>query len=305
MTPEVALLVIAGAAAGGLINGLAGFGTALFALGFFLNVMPPVQAVAVVVVLSALTGLQGLWVVRHAIGRNKRRLARFLLPGIAGIPLGVLALSFLDARSLKLVIAGFLILYGGYFSLRTRLPRFERPTPVLDMLVGLSGGILGGAASLSGALPMMWCALRPWPKAETRAVLQPFNVTVLALTTAALALKGAYTRETLTLHRPRAAGLGARRAGRDRHLPPSARRRLPPPAHRDDAGLGGRAAGTRAALTPLHQSITTLPESPEIIAANPASKSSIPIRWVISPLRSSPDCTSAVILYQVSNISRP
>ena len=65
------------------------------------------------------------------------------------------------------------------------------------MIVGFSGGVLGGAASLSGALPMMWCALRPWPKAETRAVLQPFNVTVLALTAAALAVKGAYTRETL------------------------------------------------------------------------------------------------------------
>jgi uncharacterized membrane protein YfcA len=167
MTPETALYVAAGALAGGLINGMAGFGTALFALGFFLNVMPPVQAVAVVVVLSVFTGVQGLWVVRHAIGANKRRLARFL------------------------------ILYGGYFSLRAQLPRFERPTPIWDMIVGFSGGVLGGAASLSGALPMMWCALRPWAKSETRAVLQPFNVTVLTLTAAALALKGAYTRETL------------------------------------------------------------------------------------------------------------
>ena len=198
MTPEVALYVIAGAAAGGLINGLAGFGTALFALGFFLNVMPPVQAVAVVVVLSALTGLQGVWIVRHAIGANKRRLARFLLPALVGIPLGVLVLSVIEARSLKLVIAVFLLLYGGYFSLRTRLPRFEKPTPVWDMLVGFLGGVLGGAASLSGALPMMWCALRPWPRHETRAVLQPFNVVVLALTALMLALKGTYTRDTLT-----------------------------------------------------------------------------------------------------------
>ena len=30
-----AFFIIAGAAAGGFINGLAGFGTALFALGFF------------------------------------------------------------------------------------------------------------------------------------------------------------------------------------------------------------------------------------------------------------------------------
>lgn len=197
MTPEIVAYVIAGSMAGGLINGLAGFGTALFALGFFLIVMPPLQAVAIVVVLSVVTGLQGLWVVRRAITAQPARLARFLLPALVGIPLGVALLGMIEARTLKLVIAGMLLLYGGYFSMRARLPRFERPTPVLDILVGFAGGILGGAAALSGALPMMWCALRPWPKHETRAVLQPFNVAVLAVTTVLLALKGAYTRETL------------------------------------------------------------------------------------------------------------
>lgn len=197
MTPDVMFYVAAGAAAGGLINGLAGFGTALFALGFLLTVMPPVQAVAVVVMISVISGMQGLWVVRHAIGQNPRRLARFVGPSLVGIPLGVLTLSVLDAGTLKLVIAVFLLLYGGYFSLRGVLPKFERPTPYLDMVVGFLGGILGGAASLSGALPMMWCALRPWPKAETRAVLQPFNFVVLGLTAGLLALRGAYTRETL------------------------------------------------------------------------------------------------------------
>lgn len=197
MTPEVVFYIIAGAAAGGFINGMAGFGTALFALGFFLSVLPPLQAVAMLVVLSVVTGLQGVWVVRRAIAENPRRLARFLVPGLLGIPLGVVILSVIDAGALKIVVAAMLLLYGGYFTLRARLPRLERPTPIWDMLVGFLGGVLGGAASLSGALPMMWCALRPWPKHETRAVLQPFNVVVLAVTTALLALKGAYTRETL------------------------------------------------------------------------------------------------------------
>jgi hypothetical protein len=39
--------------------------------------------------------------------------------------------------------------------------------------------------------------MRPWPKEETRAVLQPFNVLVLALAAATYAWTGAYTRETL------------------------------------------------------------------------------------------------------------
>ncbi|NNU80975.1 sulfite exporter TauE/SafE family protein [Halovulum dunhuangense] len=197
MTADVFLYLAAGTLAGGFINGLAGFGTALFALGFFLNVMSPVQAVAIIVVLSALSGLQGVWLVRHTIRAQSARLLRFLLPAIVAIPLGVWALALVDAQTLKLVTGGFLLLYGGYFSLRSALPKFERATPVADGAIGFAGGFLGGAAGLSGALPTMWCSLRPWPKAETRAVLQPFNVVILGLTGVMLAWQGAYDRQTV------------------------------------------------------------------------------------------------------------
>lgn len=192
------LFILAGAAAGGFINGLAGFGTALFALGFFLSVLPPTQAVALVLVLSVITGLQGVWVVRSAILDNPRRLMRFLLPALAGIPFGVLCLRFVDVTVMKLVIASFLLIYGGFFMARSTLPKLDRPTPLADMSVGFLGGFLGGLASLSGALPTMWCAMRAWPKAETRAVLQPFNVCVLGLSAALLATRGAYTSQTLS-----------------------------------------------------------------------------------------------------------
>ena len=192
-------LFVIGAAAGGFINGLAGFGTALFALGLWLQFMEPTQAVAIVVVLSVATGLQGLWIVRRAISEQRARLARFLLPALLGIPMGVAALPYLAPSPVRLVIGAFLILYGGFFTLRRNLPRFTRSTPVADGAVGFLGGFLGGAVSLSGALPTMWCAMRPWPKAETRAVLQPFNVVVLALTALLLAARGAYDAETLWL----------------------------------------------------------------------------------------------------------
>lgn len=191
------VFVLAGAAAGGFINGLAGFGTALFSLGFFLTVLPPIEAVALVLLLSALTGLQGLWVVRAAILNNPRRLLRFLLPAVVGIPIGVACLRFVDVSLLKLVVAGFLLIYGGFFMARSTLPKFERPTPVIDATVGFFGGVLGGLAALSGALPTMWCSMRAWPKAETRAVLQPFNVCVLGLSAGLLAFRGAYTSQTL------------------------------------------------------------------------------------------------------------
>lgn len=199
MDQQFIILFAMGAAAGGFINGLAGFGTALFTLGFFLQIMPPAQAVAIVLIMSSVTGVQGLWTVRYAMLDKPKRLARFLVPALFGIPVGVAALSILDPKIIKLVIAAILILYGGFFSLRRSLPKLERPTPIIDSIVGFAAGILGGAASLSGALPTMWCSMRPWTKSEARAVFQPFNVVVLTLTAVLFAFKGIYTRDTLIL----------------------------------------------------------------------------------------------------------
>lgn len=192
MTSDL-LLIAAGAVAGGFVNGLAGFGTALFSLGFFLTVLAPPQAVGLVLVMSVVTSLSGLWEVRRAILDNPRRLIRFLVPAVLGIPLGVSTLVFVNPELLKLLTAGFLVLYGAFFLLRRSLPRFERPTPVGDVVIGFGGGVLGGLAGLSGALPAMWCALRPWPRHETRAVLQPYNFAVLLISATMLAFRGVYT----------------------------------------------------------------------------------------------------------------
>lgn len=192
MTAEFIILLALGAAAGGFINGLAGTGTALFGLGFYLLVLEPVTAVAIVALMSVLAGLQGLWVVREAIRAQPMRMLRFVVPGLIGVPLGIVLLQAIDAHTLRVAIAILLIVYGAYFSFRTVLPSFDRRTPWLDSSIGFIGGVLGGAASVSGAIPAMWLSLRPWPKAETRAVLQPFNVAILTTTVVLLFLRGAY-----------------------------------------------------------------------------------------------------------------
>lgn len=192
-------LLVLGAAAGGFVNGLAGFGTALFALGFWLQFLPPAQAVAIAVMVSTVTGLQGVLIVRRDIRENSSRLAIFVCPALPGVLVGAAALSFVEPGFLKFLVAAFMLLYGGFFILRRNLPRIDRSTPLIDAIVGFLGGILGGAASLSGVLPTMWCAMRAWPKSETRAVLQPFNVIVLGVTAAVFFITGAYDAEVLTL----------------------------------------------------------------------------------------------------------
>ncbi|WP_438997379.1 sulfite exporter TauE/SafE family protein [Candidatus Puniceispirillum sp.] len=192
------LFLALGAACGGFVNGLAGFGTAIFALGFWLHIMPPMQAVAITLAVSITTGAQGVWVVRKAIRANPRRLLWFLLPGICGVPIGVASLSYLDASILKLVIGMISIVYGLFFLAQRSLPRVTRSMPAADALIGFISGIFGGAASLSGALMMMWNAVRDWQKAEIRAVLQPFNFVVLSCGTAMMAMNGAYDIQTLS-----------------------------------------------------------------------------------------------------------
>ena len=198
MSLELVFVIVLGAAAGGFISGLAGFGTALLSLGIWLQVMPPWQAVAIIAAMSVVSGVQSLWLIRRELTGGKQRLPRFLLPALVGIPIGTAVLELISAHVLKSVIAGFMILYGAFFAFRRSLPHLSRPIPTADALIGFSGGVLGGAASLSGALPTMWCAMQPWTKGETSAVLRPYNVVILTIATAIFAWQGYYTLETLS-----------------------------------------------------------------------------------------------------------
>jgi len=197
MSAEFVFYLVLGAFAGGFVNGLAGTGTALFALGLYLVVLDPIRAVAIVAFMSVLVGLQGLWIVRSAIMAQPKRLLRFVVPGLLGVPVGLALLDTVDARTLRIAVAALLIVYGFYFGFRTSLPAFSRRTPWIDSAVGFVGGLLGGAAAVSGAIPQIWLSIRPWTKSETRAVLQPFNVAILSTTISLLFLQGAYDRTAL------------------------------------------------------------------------------------------------------------
>lgn len=195
----ILLPLLAGAVAAGFINGLAGFGPALMALAIWLQVMPPQQAVPMVAILAIVTGLQGLWLVRRDLTRQPVRAARFLLPALIGVPIGTVLLLVVTENVIRLSIAFVMLAYGGFFALSRNMPRIREKTPVIDIFVGFIGGVMGGAASLSGVFPTMWCALRSWPRNETRAILQLFNQVILTCSALLFAWRGLYTREILMM----------------------------------------------------------------------------------------------------------
>ena len=63
-----------------------------------------------VLVSAIVPGLQGAWIVRKEIMNQPRRLMRFLLPGLVGVPLGVSMLSMVnpDQSGMALLIRGMI-----------------------------------------------------------------------------------------------------------------------------------------------------------------------------------------------------
>ena len=182
ITLELLLYLAAGAALGGYVNGLAGFGTGLMSLGIWLQVMSVEEAVPVVAAMSVVSGVQSLWLTRQGVKTGLHRLPRFLVPALIGLPVGAWLLNWIDAAHLKLAVAFFMLFYTAFFLLRGQLAKaFTKERPFCDGLAGFTGGVMGGAASLSGVVPTMWCALQPWDKFQTSAVLRPYNVVILTL----------------------------------------------------------------------------------------------------------------------------
>jgi uncharacterized membrane protein YfcA len=188
MTHAALALVFLGAFAGGLVNGLTGFGTGMTALPIWVHVLPPVLAAPLTVACSVWGQLQTLPAIRHAI--DPKRLAPFVAGGLLGVPLGVALLPRVDAHAFRLFVGVMLMVTCTVLlAMRGRLA-WSRGGRLADGVVGLAGGVLGGLAGLSGVVPTLWAELRGWEKDQRRAVFQGFNLTILAFALASQAGAG-------------------------------------------------------------------------------------------------------------------
>jgi uncharacterized protein len=166
------LLLCVGCA--GLISGLTGFAFALIASGTLLSIRTPVEATALVLVCSILS--QAISILRLRAWPPRRTAFAMILPGLIGAPIGIHLLHDLDPRVVKAAIGIFLILYSGGVALLRADFRVRFGNPWSDGAIGFLGGILGGIAGLSGALPTAWSLVRGWDPRTQRAVYQSFTL---------------------------------------------------------------------------------------------------------------------------------
>lgn len=187
------VIVFAGALAGGLVNGLTGFGTALTVLGIWLYAIPPTVAATLVILCSTISQLQTLPMIWRTI-RWEYALA-FVVPGVLGVPIGTYLLPHIDPKLFKIGIGVFLVAYTSYVLMRRAQMKMTWRGGVADCAVGFAGGILGGIAGLSGVLPAVWTDMRGWAKEHRRGVIQIFNMATLSLALVSHIVAGFLTRQ--------------------------------------------------------------------------------------------------------------
>jgi uncharacterized membrane protein YfcA len=196
VTPELWLLVI-GAVVAGFVQGLSGFAFSMVAMSFWVWGIEP-RVAAVMAVFGSTTGqLVAVFSVRRRL--SFAILAPFLAGGLCGIPLGILVLPHLDPHLFKLVVGTVLVTWCPVMLFAKRLPRVTVGGRYADGLVGAVGGVMGGLGGFSGAVPTLWCSLRGLEKDQQRAIIQNFNLAILALTMTGYVATGAVTRDMLPL----------------------------------------------------------------------------------------------------------
>ncbi len=197
MSTSAFVLLPLGALAGGYVSGLAGFGTALMALGIWLYVFPPSIAVPLVLICSIVAQTSTLPSFWRSI--DFRLVWPFLIGGLAGVPLGTVLIAYADPRLFKLSFGVLLLVFPAalYFNRAPMAVSFGGRAA--DAAIGFAGGILGGLAGLSGPIPILWASVRGWGKDERRGIFQTFNWTVLGAALCLQAATGFITREVVWL----------------------------------------------------------------------------------------------------------
>lgn len=130
-------------------------------------------------------------------GARWSRLWPFLAGGLCGLPIGMWLLQHADPRGFKLFVGALLSIWCPLMLFSGRLPRLHHGGRIADAVAGAGGGLMGPLGGVTGAVPTLWCTLRGLDRDEQRAVIQNFNLAMLAVTTAAYLQRGLITADHL------------------------------------------------------------------------------------------------------------
>ncbi len=183
-----------------LTQSVTGFGLAIVGMPLlhFTN-LPPAYAAPLIALVALAMRPMMLWHYWRAF--ELRAMWRLGLASVAGIPLGVLAVDYLDERAvtalLGVVIIGY-ALYSAYYDVLSRQARAQI-SERWAWVLGFVAGLLGGAYNIFGPPSVIYANGRGWQPQTFKANLQAFALLNSLFITFAHGAKGNFSPDVLAL----------------------------------------------------------------------------------------------------------
>ena len=183
LEPITFCVLCVGSFAGAVVSGLAGFAFSAVVGALWLHMLPPAEAVPLMMTCSLVTQAISLVALRRSVRWHGNPV--LIGGGLLGLVPAVWLLGRIDADMFRMGFGALLVAYASWMLLRPAAAQVrEAPGQPQQALVGFGGGLIGGLTAMPGALPTIWCDLHGLPKADQRAMVQPYITVmqVIALT---------------------------------------------------------------------------------------------------------------------------
>ena len=173
-----------------------GFGIALIALPFLVNLMP-LENIAPLLALVSLTIALPI-VVQKRREVNVGLIKRLLVSAVVGVPLGIYLLTSLDPKIVKVAL-GCTVLVASLLGLFA-LPKDWKISPGAAYPFGFTAGVLGGAYNLSGTPLVLFMNLSHLDTQAFRASLHFFSVSLNVFVVFGYVVSGNFAPEILRFY---------------------------------------------------------------------------------------------------------
>jgi len=165
-------ILLFGAFVAGIVQGATGFGSGLVLNAFWLHILEP--SIAIPLNIISCLFISGLPIYKLRKSLDFSKLKSFIFLGVIGIPIGMLLLTITKPSSFKVAIGFLLIIYSIWMITSRGFSIKVNKNRLIDQLIGLISGIMGGFAALGGLLPTIWVSLQKLPKNSQRGTYEPF-----------------------------------------------------------------------------------------------------------------------------------
>jgi uncharacterized protein len=193
--PEYMLLTVLIIFAGALLQGLAGFGSALLSIPLVLFYSDPKWAVPVVVLCYTISRVPTLFILRKDLMWDHSLL--LVAASAPGAFLGTLLLKNVEAGLMMKILGALLILFAVYKITAPGLKLAFSKTWALP--VGFLSGLLGGAFGMNGPPVAVYATLKPWPKEKVVGMFQGFFLFANVITIGSYGYHGLLTPSVLQM----------------------------------------------------------------------------------------------------------